>query len=392
MHYGSGVATVAMPHVGLGGHLIPAARFGEVLCRQGHRVIAWAPERCRRLIEPTGAEFRPHEPADTRQPFPNLVEFAAALAEGSDRCLGSLIEQLLAEDVDLVVHDVHVPWARLAADFLGLPRIVCNPLFPAPDWLAARGAFLAKERSAATPIARVQRARIAIAGRWGVDLGDWWETMHSQGELVASFTTEEILAGVPVPDRWTCVGPLRTNPATARARPERPLVYVAFGTFFNGMVGLFRLALEALADEPVDVLISTGGGPVTRDELGPLPANAVVEDFVNSVEVLAEAAVHVTHGGGSSVHESFLTGTPMVCLPLGSDQHAWAKVAQRLGAARIVEQSPWAIRRAVAELLADDAYRDRAGRLGEHLAQYDGPTRIAGLVEACLVAPAAAPG
>jgi MGT family glycosyltransferase len=384
------MATVAMPHVGLGGHLIPAARFGEVLCRQGHRVIAWAPERYRRLIEPTGAEFRPHEPADTRQPFASLVEFAAALAEGSDRCLGSLIEQLLAEDVELVVHDVHVPWARLAANFLGLPRIVCNPLFPTAGWVAARGASLANERSAATPIARVQRSRIAIAGRWGVDLGDWWDTMHSEGELVATFTTEEILAGVPIPDCWTCVGPMTPNPATATLRPERPLVYVAFGTFFNGMAGLFRLALEALADEPVDVLVSTGGGPVTRGELGPLPANAVVEEFVNSVEVLAEAAVHVTHGGGSSVHESLLTGTPMVCLPLGADQHSWAEVAQRLGAACIVEQAPWAIRRAVGELLADDAYRDRAGRLGEHLAQYDGPTRIAGLVEACLVAPAAA--
>ena len=41
--------------------------------------------------------------------------------------MGDVIERLHAEAVELVIHDMHAQWARVAADFLGLPRIMSNP-------------------------------------------------------------------------------------------------------------------------------------------------------------------------------------------------------------------------------------------------------------------------
>jgi len=373
-----------MPHIGLGGHIGPATRLGAVLVAQGHRVLAWAPERYRSPIEATGAAFQAHEPLATVRPFPNLAEFAAALAEATERCCGELIEAMYARGVDLVIHDVHVPWARVAADFLGLPRIVSDPLFPYRAGRLAGWASGAEAARGEDPWARAQIARSGVRRRWGVDLGGLPEVLNSRADSIVSFTTEEILGGVELPPGWSCVGPLMA-PAPARVvRPSRSVVYVAFGTFFNALAESFRIVLDALAGEPVDIVVSTGRGSVTARDLAPLSGNAVVHEFVDSREVLARTAVHVTHGGGSSVHESLLAGVPMVCLPQGSDQWAWGQRVQELGAGRIVARDPHAIRSAVRDLLEDRAARDRAAQVGRSLAAYPGERRVAELVERTL--------
>lgn len=380
------MATIAMPHIGLGGHIRPAARLGDVLVRQGHRVLAWAPERYRELLAPTGVEFRAHEPLPVNGPFPNLIEFGAELAEACERCLGGLIEELLSEGAELVIHDVHVPWGRLAADFLGLPRIVSNPLFPSRESALARwsSAGMARVPGLAEALERAEASGRAIARTWRVELGSVADTVNSPSNRILSFTTEAVLAELPLPEGWTFVGPLMTPAPEARPASGPPLVYVAFGTFFNVRPEAFRLVLDALADEPVEVLVSAGGGSVAPEQLEPLPANTVVYEFVDSREVLSRSALHVTHAGGSSVHESLLAGVPMVCLPQGADQFAWAERVQRLGAGLVIEPDTKAIRQAARELVRDGRARDRAAELGRELAAYPGEAKLAAIVEHAL--------
>ena len=67
-----------------------------------------------------------------------------------------------------------------------------------------------------------------------------------------------------------------------------PLVYVTFGSVAAGLPlfpGVYRAALDALADLPVRVLMTIGahGDPA---ELRPLPANAAVERWVPQAEVV----------------------------------------------------------------------------------------------------------
>jgi MGT family glycosyltransferase len=387
------VATIGMPHIGLGGHLPPAARLGGLLAEAGHRVIAWAPADSRRLVEAPGVTFREHEPAATARPFPSMVHFAAEIAEATERCCEDLVAQMLEERVDLVLHDVHVPWGRVAADFLGLPRVVTNPLFPCrreerggvPGWGAG---FVPGALS--EPLDRFTRAAWAVARAWGVELGSWYETVESTAETTLSFTIEE-LAGDELSPGWIAVGPLLA-PLTPPARlSERPLVYVAFGTFFNGRPEPFRAAIEALGSEPVEVLVSTGGG-VALGDLGALPENVEVRPFVPSRQVLATAAVHISHGGGGSIHEALVAGVPTLCLPQGSDQYAWADRIAALGAGQVVGQRPQAIRAAVRQVLADDRWRSRAREVGARLLTHPGRERALAAVERALAqaAPAVA--
>ncbi|WP_307102242.1 nucleotide disphospho-sugar-binding domain-containing protein [Arthrobacter globiformis] len=54
--------------------------------------------------------------------------------------------------------------------------------------------------------------------------------------------------------------------------------------------------------------------------LGPLPANVLASRFVPQLEVLARAALFVTHGGMNSVNEAMYAGVPMLVIPQGAEQ------------------------------------------------------------------------
>src|SRR5947209_2494530 len=128
------MARIGMLHAALVGHLAPAIRLGEVLVRQGHDVFAWGPLAGRARIESSGARFHLHEPVPARVNV-GRGGYAAMLAEAVERHVGELIEELNSNQIELVVHSSQAPWGRVAADFLGLPRIVSNPQFPLPGRL-----------------------------------------------------------------------------------------------------------------------------------------------------------------------------------------------------------------------------------------------------------------
>lgn len=381
------IARIAVLNVGLGGHLAPAVRLGRVLVAQGHQVETWGPEEYRERIEATGAEFREHQPVNAQ--VRSVVEFAAALAEASERSLAEIVEQLFRRRVDLVVHDVHVPWARLAADFLGLPRLVCHPFFP-PSATEFASKSTADQTVAPDPgndsaHSRIEASRIAIGRRWGMELGEWQGALLSTGTTTLSFSTPAMTGVDELPRGWHYVGPLM--PPVVRPRPietPRPLVYVAFGTASNISPKPFKLVINAMRGEPVDVLVATGRAPFCPSELGPLPANVQVRDYVDSPAVLSRADVHVTHGGSSSVHESLVAGVPMACLPQGSDQRPWSNRVAELGAGEIVDEDPTEVRRAVRRLLNDGSPRRRAHKIGEQLLAYPGERVVAEAISGLL--------
>jgi UDP-N-acetylglucosamine transferase subunit ALG13 len=111
---------------------------------------------------------------------------------------------------------------------------------------------------------------------------------------------------------------------------DGPLVYVTFGSVAGAkhlpyFPALYRQALDALAELPVRVLVTTGdsGDPAA---LEPLPANAHAERWVPQDAVLRDAAAIVCHGGYGTTLGALAHGVPLVVVPLFSiDQ--WANAA-----------------------------------------------------------------
>ena len=101
---------------------------------------------------------------------------------------------------------------------------------------------------------------------------------------------------------------------------ESPLVYVSFGSVaatFPPAAQIYRAALAAVADLPVRVLLTLGGNEL---ELGDIPPNVHVENWVWEPDVLAGAAAAVGHGGTGTTLSALAAGCPLVVVPLFGDQ------------------------------------------------------------------------
>ena len=198
-------------------------------------------------------------------------------------------------------------------------------------------------------------------------LNDGWEGLPTIVTTIAELDTA--VDGAPKTVHY--VGPVieRTTQSTWDApwAPDdpRPLVLVSFSTTrLWDPSSRIRNTLDALADEPVRVLVIAGANSLPLE----LPDNAIARPFVPHAEVLPSASVTVTHCGHGTVTASLAYGVPIAGLPYpAADQPFLAARIQALGAGLAMdgESSPVVIKNAVRDLLDRRSFREGAARLAQ---------------------------
>jgi UDP:flavonoid glycosyltransferase YjiC (YdhE family) len=186
---------------------------------------------------------------------------------------------------------------------------------------------------------------------------------------------DDAFAGEPVAFRYRDEdAPQPPAPLPPWGDQELPLVYVTFGSVTGSLApfaGVFREALDGLADLPVRALM-TVGRRVDIDGLGALPANARVEAWWPQSVVLRHAAVVLGHGGFGTTLGAIAAGVPQVVAPIfTSDQVINARHVAAAGAGRAVVPGPDVVVRACAEVLpvlSDPGYRARSRSLAAEIA------------------------
>ena len=157
-----------------------------------------------------------------------------------------------------------------------------------------------------------------------------------------------------------------TAPLAQWGDPGHPLVYVTFGSVTATVPifsGIYRSVLDALAGEPVRVLMTTGRG-VDPSSLEPVPANARVEQWLPQADVMPHADVVVGHGGFGTTMAALAGGVPQVVTPLFAyDQFVNAEQVAAVGAGVCLDGGPEAVpalAEALATVLADPTYKEKA--------------------------------
>ncbi|NQW87356.1 glycosyltransferase family 1 protein [Frigoribacterium sp. VKM Ac-2860] len=108
-----------------------------------------------------------------------------------------------------------------------------------------------------------------------------------------------------------------------------PFVYVSFGSFLSVRSDVLGRVAEALRRVGVRAAIALGSGD--RADLGEVPSDWLVREFLPQVTLLDAATAAVTHGGNNSVTEAMTAGVPVVVLPFSTDQFAGAAALERTG-------------------------------------------------------------
>lgn len=162
----------------------------------------------------------------------------------------------------------------------------------------------------------------------------------------------------------------------------RPVVHVTQGTVDNADLSrLIRPTIDALADEDVVVVASTGGQDIRQLDL---PSNAFAAEYIPHDVLLPKVDVVVTNGGYGAVQRAVSTGVPLVVAGSTEDKPEVAARVAWSGAGidlKTGTPSREAIRAAVRDVLSDGRYLRRARELESAFAQRDGVAEIAALVD-----------
>jgi MGT family glycosyltransferase len=124
-----------------------------------------------------------------------------------------------------------------------------------------------------------------------------------------------------------------TEPPAWLEEVTRPLVLVTTSSEFQDDGRLVRTALDALADEDVQVVATL---PAAKLDIR-APANARVEAFVSHSPLLDRAVCAITHGGAGATQKALAAGVPVCVVAFGRDQ---LEVARRVEVANAGTRLP----------------------------------------------------
>jgi hypothetical protein len=192
--------------------------------------------------------------------------------------------------------------------------------------------------------------------------------------------TDELFDPPPVslPQHHHYVGPLWFEPSNDVPSyldvPGAPWVLVTVSSNPQAEeMTLIRTALRALSAHPVRVLL-TLSDKHPREEVGSLPANALVERFVSHAAVLKRSCLLVSHAGHGIVTKALYYGVPMVLVPWDRDQPGVAARAAALEAAEVIARhdlTDLRLSAAIDRVLGNSRYQEKAAAMASRLQARD---------------------
>ncbi len=180
-----------------------------------------------------------------------------------------------------------------------------------------------------------------------------------------------------LPPRHHYTGPLIWEPQAPAPdyidEPGDPWVLVTISSQMQDDIPLARMAMSALADRPVRVLVTLGGGHQPA-EIESVPHNARVVPYASHAAVLEKSRLLISHAGHGSVMKALWHGVPMVLVPWGRDQPGVAARAEHLGAAQVIARDQLTAARlagAIDNVMGDSRYQQTATEFSRHLKAQD---------------------
>jgi MGT family glycosyltransferase len=160
---------------------------------------------------------------------------------------------------------------------------------------------------------------------------------------------------------------------------DRPLVLVTCSSEFQDDGRLVEVALDALADEPVQVVATTAA--VDPSSFSP-PPNARVERFLPHGPLLERAACVICHGGFGITQKALAAGVPVCAVPFGRDHHETARRLEVVGAGVRLSARRLAPARLRQAVRVATGRAERAREIAAAFAAAGGPTAAADALEA----------
>lgn len=412
------------------GHVTPFVPLAKALVALGHDVRWYTASKYRPHVEGSGARFvgyeraRDIDDANFDRHFPERARLRGLAQLKYDMkhiFIDAAPDQLLdirallqSSPADIVIYDATMIGALFHHEqggppslCLGVTPLVLSSRDTAPFGLGLepRPSILGRLRNRflnafveKLAFRDVQRHWLQTRARLQLPATGWWLNHVTR----ATFYLQPTIPSFEYPRRELAdnvhfIGMMPAEHPNHVPRPDfwdeldgsRPIVHVTQGTVANTAPDLIGPALDALADEDVLVVVSTGNRAPEQLGLTKVPKNARVASFLSYPDLLPKVSVMVTNGGYGGVQTALSYGVPLVVAG-GSEEKpevaarvSWSGAGLNLKTGR---PKPRAVRQAVRTILSDPRYRNRAEALAAEYATYDALARTVSVIESTAAA------
>lgn len=376
------MARVLFINTGSEGHINPTLQVVEELVSRGEEVVYFSIEAFRERIEKTGAIVRTIDDQRFIKAFLSggrnyLQERINGLLYTADVVIPSVLEQIEGEQFDYIIHDSMFGCGRLIAQILKLPAINSCTSFAQDERSFEQ---MLDHLSKNIPVEvqdnihnDFERLTKGISEKYGVEINSTYEVFCNPAPLTIVYTVKEFQPfGDTFNETYKFVGPsisaqVKNEDFDFISIEEKSPIYISLGTVFNEALDFYKLCMKAFENSDYTIVMSIGNKTNISD-LGEIPKNFIVKNYVPQTKLLAYTKLFITHGGMNSTHEGLNYGIPLIVIPQSADQPVIAKQVENLGVGiklSMKELTVEQLRESVELVLNNPSYKKAALHLKE---------------------------
>ncbi|KEK24659.1 macrolide family glycosyltransferase [Bacillus gaemokensis] len=389
--------------IGGEGHVNPTLGLVHDLVKRGERIVYYSSNHFEEKIQKVGAQFRPINQEAQRmlaenmslmasQPREYLLQFLNAMEIITD----SIAEEISNEEYDYMIYDAQsLPgkWIAHQSKLLSIATWTTFAFSQDPkENMSLTGAndMERKTESLAMLKAFLQLEEIAkrkqyLELKYKLKLSDNFLLCPGSGNLNIVFTSSYFQRNSDAfKNDYIFVGPSipedeNLNDFPVDALKKTHVIYISMGTIMNNQPEFYQKCFAALKDLNVQVVLSIGK-QLTVEQLGDIPDNFIVRNYIPQLGVLRQTDVFISHCGMNSTSESLYFEVPLVMLPIINDQHMIAERVKELGAGAILniqQISAEDIKQTVSEILGNPLYKNNTKKISQSFRDAGGYSRAA---------------
>ncbi|MFZ3132224.1 MAG: macrolide family glycosyltransferase [Desulfosporosinus sp.] len=369
------------------GHINPTLPIVNELVKRGETIIYYSTEAFREKIENAGAKYKPYSFSLPQGPTAggNFVKLAGMLLKATEEVMSEEMEYIRKLQPDYIIHDSMSPWGKYIAKHLGIKAVNTTSTFVFTGKTTGKADGFRKKifkmalEEGMGQIFDIVSIKRRLKVKYGAE-SKIMDLFRNEEDLNIVFTSWQFQPdGAKLGDKFAFIGPSICDRKDApdfsfRNIGDRKFVYISLGTIANERLKFYRECIKAFSESGFNVLISIGS-KVNKKELGVVPSNIYIEDYVPQIEVLKRASLFISHGGMNSVNEALYFGVPLLILPQQSEQVMVAKRVEELGAGICITKddidSEYLLEKSV-YIMESRSFYESAGKIGEDFRESGG--------------------
>lgn len=370
------MANVLFVNANLYGHINPTLPVVQELVEKGQEVLYLCSKQFKEQVEKCGAIFIDYgekvdrflvtyKPTD-HHPFYTLLEY---MIHYDHVIIPILLDTIKEIKCDCVVYDSVLGAGYFLKHLLTIPVICSNSTFamkqlPLPDHMLVP--------SYHPQLDEFYKYLHLECETWKITVPSVYDFFMNKGDLNLVYTSKEFNFNEAFDESYCFVGPSIKERTEEISFPyeeieNETVIYISLGTVNTDFNEFYKTCIKAFRDLDCKIVLSVGR-KCDSSQLGEIPKNFIVRQFVPQLEVLKKAKIFISHAGFNSVSEALFYGVAMIAIPMVNDQYMNAKRLEQIKAGitlKMDEIDCETLKNTVIMMLEDSSYQKASEEMGK---------------------------